>query len=1100
MYKPLLLLCGLCLSATLLTAQGTRLLRQPTISSKYIVFVYADDLWRVDRDGGDAERLTSHEGTESFPHFSPDGSMVAFSAQYDGNTDVFVVNTEGGEPRRLTYHPDAEVVQGWTPDGKQILFRSGRAGAPTMINHFYTIGFEGGNETKLPIPQASFGEISEDGNFVAYTPITSWDPEWRNYRGGQALPIWIMNLKDNSLVQTPQTDRERHLDPVWYKGDVYFLSERDYANNVWKFNPTTKDLKQISFHKDFDCKSIDACADRIVYEQAGFLHVYDPSVNKAKQLIVNVKGDFNWARPRWKDAPATDLLNASLSPTGQRALFEYRGDIFTVPKENGDTRNLTNTSGAADRSPVWSPDGKKIAWFSDSSGEYQLMIGDQLGMEKPCAISFAKPRFYYKPVWSADGKFISFSDTDYTIWVVDVAAGTTKKVDADLMAHPNRTMNPAFSTDSKWIAYVKLLDNQFKAVFLYNIATEQKTQITDGLADAIDPVWDASGKYLYFLASTDYGVSAPWLDMSSYDLQVTRGLYLVVLSKKDPSPLLPKSDEEDGKTDDKADDKKGDKTDDKKGDKTDDKKGDKKDAKTDVKDIIKDITVDLDGIRQRILSVNIPLRNYTSLMEAPKDYVFYTENVPNQQGLTLHRYNFKDRKSEVFLTPINYATVSHDRKQLLYQSKDTWGIVKTDGLPKIGDGKLTLDVKAHIVPQEEWAQILKEGWRYMRDYLYVDNVHGAPWQQVYEWYSPWVKDCRHRTDLNYIVDILSGEVAIGHSYVNGGDFPDVKRIPVGLLGADIAVENGGFRIKKIYSGESWNPDLKAPLSVVGVDVKVGDYIVAVNGRPLSISDNFYSYFENKADKQVKLLVNSAPNATNARLVTVVPIADEGGLRSRDWVEGNRRKVDSLSNGQLAYVYIPNTGRGGYTYFNRYYFSQMDKKGAVIDERNNGGGSAADYIVDVMARQLNGYFNSRSESRKPFTVPDGGIWGPKVMIINERAGSGGDLMPYLFRKMKVGPLIGTRTWGGLVGTWDTPPFIDKGRMVAPRGGFYDVDGKWDIEGVGISPDIEVMQNPADVLRGKDPQLERAVQEALKLMKTQGITLKPEPPAPIRYKRP
>lgn len=1084
MEKRFLLVLSLFVSTTLLTAQGIRLLRQPTISAKHIVFVYADDLWLVDRDGGDAKRLTSHEGTESFPHFSPDGSMVAFSAQYDGNTDVFVVNTEGGEPRRLTYHPDADVVQGWTPDGKQILFRSGRAGAPTMINHFYTIGLDGGVETKLPIPQASFGEISEDGNYVAYTPITLWDPEWRNYRGGQAQPIWIINLKDKSLIQTPQTDRERHQDPVWYKGEIYFLSERDYANNVWKFNPMTKELKQISFHKNFDCKSIDACADRIVYEQAGFLHVYDPSVNKAKQLIVNVKGDFNWARPRWKDVPATDLINASLSPTGQRAMFEYRGDIFTIPKENGDGRNITNTSGVADRSPVWSPDGKKIAWFSDASGEYQLMIGDQFGLEKPRAIAFPKSTFYYKPVWSADGKYISFSDTDYTIWIVNVAAGTTKKVDSDLMAHPNRSMNPTFSTDSKWMAYVKILENQFKAVFLYNIETGQKTQITDGLADAIDPVWSADGKYLYFLASTDYGVSAAWLDMSTYDMQVTRGLYLVVLNKRDPSPLLPKSDEEEGKTDDKTD------------------KTDKKDAKDSTKTTLidKTITIDLDGIRQRILSVNIPLRNYTALLEAPKDYVFYQEAVPNQLGTTLHRYNFKDRKAEVFLTPINYATVSHDRKQLLYQSKDTWGIVKTDGMPKIGDGKLTIDVKKYIVPQEEWAQILKEGWRYMRDFLYVDNAHGAPWKQVYEWYSPWVADCRHRTDLNYIVDILSGEIAIGHSYVNGGDFPDVKRIPIGLLGADIAVENGGFRIKKIYTGESWNPDLKAPLAVTGVDVKVGDYIVAVNGDPLSIKRNFYSYFENKADKQVKLLVNDAPNATNARLVTVVPIADETSLRSRDWVEGNRRKVDSLSNGQLAYVYIPNTGRPGYTYFNRYYFSQMDKKGAVIDERNNGGGSAADYIVDVMARQLNGYFNSRVEGHKPFTVPDGGIWGPKVMIMNERAGSGGDLMPYLFRKMKVGPLIGTRTWGGLVGTWDTPPFIDKGRMVAPRGGFYDVNGKWDIEGVGISPDIEVMQTPADVLRGKDPQLERAVQEALNLMKTQGIPLKPEPPAPIRYKRP
>ena len=1073
--RNLLIVLACFISHIIISAQGTRLLRQPTISDKKIVFVYADDLWIVDREGGDAKRLTSHEGTESYPHFSPDGKMVAFSAQYDGNTDVFVVNAEGGEPKRLTYHPAEDIVQGWTPDGK-VMFRSAREGVPTMINHFFTISPEGGNETRLPIPQASYGDISDDGKYVAYTPITFWDPEWRNYRGGQAQPIWILNLQDSSLIQTPQLNSERHTEPVWFKNEVYFLSERDYANNVWKFNPKTKELKQITFHKDFDCKTLDACADRVVYEQAGYLHLYDPATGKNKQLVINVKGDFNWARPRWKDVPAADLLNASLSATGQRALFEYRGDIFTVPKENGDGRNITNTSGVADRSPVWSPDGKKIAWFSDASGEYQLMIGDQFGMEKPKVISFTKPTFFYKPVWSPDGKYISFSDTDYTIWIVDIATGSVKKVDTDRLAHPNRTMNPSFSTDSKWIAYVKLLENQFKAVFFYNIETGQKTQITDGLADVIDPVWDASGKYLYFLASTDYGVSAAWLDMNTYDLQVTRDLYVVILNKKDPSPLFPKSDEEETAAEKKAD----------------------KDSKDSTKPVV--VTIDLDGISQRIVAVNIPLHNYTSLIDAPKDYVFYTENVQNQTGLTLHRYNFKDKKTEVFLTPITNATVSQDRKQLLYQSKDTWGIVKTDAIPKIGDGKLTIDLKMKIVPEEEWAQLLRESWRYMRDYLYVDNVHGAPWQKVYDWYSPWLKDCRHRTDLNYIIDILSGEVSVGHSYVSGGDFPDVKKVSVGLLGADIAAENGGFRIKKIYTGEAWNPDLKAPLGLPNLDVKVGDYIVNVNGKPLNVSDNFFSYFEEKAGKQVKLAVNSTPKTEGSRLITVVPVTEENGLRMRDWVEGNRRKVDSLSNGQLAYVYIPNTGRPGYNYFNRYYFSQMDKKGAVIDERNNGGGSAADYIVDVLARQLHGYFNSRVEGHKPFTVPDGGIWGPKVMLINERAGSGGDLMPYLFREQKIGPLIGMRTWGGLVGTWDTPLLIDKGRVVAPRGGFYDVNGKWAIEGVGVSPDIEVFQNPKDVLKGKDPQLERGVQEALNLMKTQGIQLKPEPPAPIKYKRP
>ncbi len=417
--------------------------------------------------------------------------MIAFTGQYDGNTDVFVMPTEGGAPQRLTWHPGDDVVQGWMPDGKSVLFRSGRAGVPTRINQFYSVPVEGGVEKMLPIPQASFGEVSENGQFVAYQPITFWDPEWRNYRGGQAQPIWILNLKDNSLVQTPQTDRERHTDPVWYKGQVYFLSERDYANNVWRFDPRSKELKQVSFHKDFDVKSIDACDDRLVYEQGGYLHLLDPQSGKAKQLNIQVNADLNYARPRWEDVPAGGLLNASLSPSGQRALFEHRGEIFTVPKENGDWRNITQSSGAADRYPAWSPDGQKIAWFSDASGEYQLMIGDQAGLEKPRAIAIEKPTFFFRPAWSPDGKYIAYTDTHLRLWYIDVATGKSKKVDTEPYTHVVRTMNPVWSPDSKWIAYSRLLNNLYKAIFLYNVETGQSQQITDGLADAITPVWDA---------------------------------------------------------------------------------------------------------------------------------------------------------------------------------------------------------------------------------------------------------------------------------------------------------------------------------------------------------------------------------------------------------------------------------------------------------------------------------------------------------------------------------------------------------------------------------------------------------------------------------
>ncbi|NBW34461.1 MAG: protease [Cytophagia bacterium] len=1072
LYKLILtatLALAACLSAK---AQGTMLLRQPTISNENIVFVYANDLWIVGKDGGEARRLTSNEGQESQPHFSPDGKVIAFTAQYDGNTDVYTLPVEGGQPQRLTWHPGADVVTGWTPDGNSILFASARESVPTKESKIFKINKNGGMEEALIIPRAVAGEISEDGKYMAYQQIGFWDPEWRNYRGGQAKPIWIADIKTLELMQTPQTDNERHTDPVWLNNVVYFLSERDYANNIWSFNPATKELKQLTFHTDFDVKSLDAGSGNVVYEQGGYLHVLNVANGSSKKLTIHVKGDFHWARDRWEDVSATNLQNASLSPTGQRALFEYRGEIFTAPKEKGDWRNITNNSAAADRFPVWSPDGKKIAWFSDASGEYQLMIGDQEGLEKPKAIAIANPTFFFKPAWSPDGKYIAFTDTDYNLWNVDVNTGTIKKIDTERYAHPNRSLNPVWSPDSKWIAYARLSDNHFKVIKVYNVETNQSLQLTDVLADAISPVWDANGKYLYFLASTNYGLNTGWLDMSSYDRPITRALYLIVLNKDDTSPLAPRSDEEKGKEE-------------------------KKEATTPV------VKIDMNNLSNRIMAVNVPLRNYTALLPGPEGYVFYAEAIANQQGVTLHRYNFKDLKSETFLSGLNDMVVSNDRKSILYRSNSVWGILgTTDANKKVGDGKLEsiASMKVKVNPMEEWKQIFREGWRYQRDFLYVNNTHGAPWNDVYKWYSPWVEHVKHRSDLNYIVDILGGEIAVGHSYTSGGDFPNVKSIPVGLLGADYEMDNKYYRFTKVYLGESWNPDLKAPLREPGVNINPGDYLLEVNGQAVATTDNLYKYFEATANRQIKIRVNSKPAMEGSRLVTVVPVDNENQLRMMDWVEGNRRKVDELSKGQLAYIYVPNTGNPGYTYFNRYYFSQQDKKGAVIDERNNGGGSAADYMVDIMARQLHGYFNSKASDHRPFLTPNAGIFGPKVMLINERAGSGGDLLPYLFNKMKIGPLVGTKTWGGLVGTWDTPLFVDGGRMVAPRGGFYDVNGEWAVEGVGIPPDIEVQQSPAAVSKGRDPQLERAVEEALKLMKTQAVEIKPEPAPPVKYKRP
>ncbi len=1070
--KKLLILGTFLLTISIVNkvyGQGARLLREPTISSRKIVFVHANDLWVVDKDGGDAQRLTTAEGAESLPHFSPDGKWIAFTGQYDGNTDVFVVSVKGGAPQRLTWHPGADVVQGWMPDGKSVVFRSGRKGVPTRLNQFYKVALSGGIPEDLNIPRISFGEISPDGKYAAYIPITVWDPEWRNYRGGMAMPVWIQNLKTNELTRVPQVNGERHQDPVWLNGKVFFLSERDYANNVWSYDLNSKAYVQHTFHSQFDAKSLDASATEIVYEQGGYLHVLNVESNESKQLVINLNGDLNWARQRWEDVLVNRLQNAGISPTGKRAIFEYRGDIYTVPRENGTWRNLTDNSSSAERAPVWSPDGKSVAWFSDRSGEYQLQIADQYGNVLN-SMALPNPTFYFRPAWSPDGKYIAYTDTDFNLWVFNLETEKASKVDTERYAHPVRSLNPVWSPDSKWIAYTKLSDAQYKVVKVYNVLTKKIITISDELADALTPAWDASGKYLYFLASTNYGLSTGWLDMSSFDIPVTRALYAAVLSKDSESPLTPKSDEED------------------------DQAEDKKDESIQVK-------IDEEGLKQRIIALDVPQRNYVGLVEGPKNQVFYLENIPNQQGQTLHKYDLIERSGKEFMSGIQTAVVSNDKKQLLYGTGRAWGIVETSGSAKKNNaGRLKMNLKKKIDPAGEWQQIFKEAWRFQRDFLYVDNIHGAPWDKLFKWYQPWVSHVKHRQDMNYIIDILGGEVSVGHSYTGGGDYPNVKRIPIGLLGADYEVKNNAYRIGKIYNGENWNPNLRSPLSGPGIDVKVGDYLVGVNGKELTANDNLYSLFEYTSGEVTTIHINDKPGLKGSRELSVVPVGSERELRMRDWVESNRRKVDKLSDGKLGYVYIPNTGFGGYTSFNRYYFSQQDREGMVIDERNNGGGSAADYMVDIMAREVQGYFNSKVGDHKPWTTPMAGVWGPKVMLINERAGSGGDLLPYLFKQMEIGPLIGTRTWGGLVGTWDTPRFIDGGRMIAPRGGFFGKDGQWAVEGEGVAPDIEIIQEPKAVMSGKDPQLEKGIEEALRLLKENPVRLKPEPASPVKWKRP
>ena len=1076
-----MLTVALLCAAVCSLAQGEKplLMRNPTVSATQIVFSYAGDLWRVSREGGEAVRLTSGIGIEANPYFSPDGKEIAFTGQYDGNTDIYVMPTAGGEPHRITWHPAGNSVRGWSPDGQNILFTSGRASevdAPKL----FTIPKKGGVAEPLPLPSGTSGAYSPDGKRLAYVPNAKWQNAWKRYRGGQATPIWIADLQTSAIIDRIPRTNANDSSPMWAGEKIYFLSDRNGPVSLFAYDLKSKRVTETVHNNGLDMKSASVGPGAIVFEQFGALSLYTLADGKSHKVKVQIVSDFPEVRPHYRKV-GDRVQGADISPNGARAVFEAHGDIFTVPAEKGNVRNLTATPGAAERSPAWSPDGKSIAYFSDESGEYALHIRSQDGKGETKKIGLGAPSsFFYNPVWSPDSKKIAFTDKRGVTWYVVIAMGTPVKVAANSYA-VGANNAPVWAPNSQWLAYIKSLPSRLAQAFVYELATGQSHSITDGLSDVNSLDFDKSGKYLYLTASVDVGPNAGGFDMSGYERPVTRNAYLVVLRNDVPSPLSPESDDEKPKPDEKPADK--DKsTDIAQKDKPSekDKGGDKPDKSKDDKPF----RIDFDGILQRALALPIPARNFSGVAAGKEGILFLLETPQmrlhgSTETTILHRFDLAARKVETFLTGVGNYAVSANGEKILYQQGARWAITGTTAAtPSTGTLNLT-DMEVLSDPKAEWNQMYREVWRIERDWFYATNYHGLDLKATAAKYEPYLQSVESRADLNYLFEEMLGDLTVGHMFIGGGDQPAAKHVPGGLLGADYKVENGRYRFARIYNGENWNPEAHAPLTQPGVQVKAGEYLLKVNGRDVLPTQEVTSYFEATAGKQTLLQVGPTPDGAGSREVTVVPIASENELRYLAWIEDNRRKVDQLSGGKIAYVHVPDTGQGGYSSFNRYFFAQVGREGIVVDERFNHGGSAADYIIDYLRRPLMSYFHVRDG--EDLTVPQGAIFGPKAMIINEYAGSGGDLMPWMFRKSKLGPLIGKRTWGGLVGIGGYPTLVDGGSVTAPHFAFWNPNGTWDVENHGVDPDIEVEMDPALWRAGHDPQLEKAVEVVLAELK-------------------
>ncbi len=1090
-----LLILGLVLLVGLpaVAAERSGLLRFPDVAGDTVVFTYGGDLWTVPLAGGLAHRLTAHPGVELFPRFSPDGRWIAFTGQYDGDEQVYVIPAEGGEPRQLTWYPargplpprwgsDNQVLD-WTPDGTAVLFRSMRDAGGGSEGRVYMVSLQGGLPVPLPMPEAGVTEYSPDGKKVVYSPLARDFRTWKRYQGGWAEDLFIFDLETferERIAATVRTER----DPMWIGEAIYFVSDRDGWLNLYRYDVGTGEVSQITHSTTWDVRwpGFDP-EGRIIYELGGSLHLYDTRDGSQRRLEITVPDDGLWKRRRLADA-SKFIEDFDIGPSGKRALFSARGDIFTVPAKHGPTRDLTRTSGAHDRDAAWSPDGTSIAFISDASGEDEVWIVPAGGEGKPRQLTHDGSMMRLHPVWSPDGARIAVSDKEGRIWVVTVADGSVVQA-AD--ERNGQVLDYAWSPDSRWLAFSLSDPTRFRSIYIWGLEDRELHRVTGPEFNEWNPVWSPDGKYLYYLADHSF---YPQHAQVEWNFAINRqaGIFALALRKDLPDPFGPRSDEEaDGGT----------VTPEKKGDTTK-KKGEK--ARTEP------VRIDFDGLAARVSRVPLPFENYSGLV-ATEAYLVFAKRAASFEGREpayqpeLHVFDLKKREDATFAEGIRGYAVSADGKKILVRSKKGYSFY--DLKPKAGKPTaLNLDgMKTEIQPVEEWRQIFWEVWRRYRDFFYVPNMHGYDWKALGERYARLLPFVAHRSDLNYVLGEMIAELNIGHAYISGGDYDIPDRPQVALPGARFELDPaaGRYRIARIFVGENDEPRYRCPLTQIGVDARVGDYVLAIDGEPLEAADNPYRLLRNKGDRPVELTLNAKPATEGARTVRFVPRTSEAPLIYNDWVTHNRELVARLTHGRVGYIHIPDMGENGAREFVKWFYPQTWKEGLVVDERSNGGGYISQWIIERLRRKLMGLDYARTNA-DPETYPSRLVNGPMVALINGTTASDGDIFAYMFREAGLGPLIGTRTWGGVVGISGHGPLIDGGTVYVPEYGNASADGRWVIEGEGVSPDIHVEQEPKLQIQGHDPQLERAVEEIMKRLPPRPRLFPPRPAPPVKTPTP